>query len=74
MIWSSGLFPFFQFAATSVRPILINIFEKYYLPLGHDLRPATKAFILALLPGMEEETGDFFDRVSVSFNRYRPDI
>lgn len=63
MIWSSGLFPFFQFAATSVRPILINIYETYYLPLGSDLRPATKALILALLPGVEEETGDFFDRV-----------
>ena len=63
LIWSSGLFPFFQFAATSVRPILLNIYEKYYLPLGEDLRPVTKAMLLALLPGMEEETGDFFDRV-----------
>lgn len=27
------------------------------------MRPATKAFILALLPGLEEEAGDFFDRV-----------
>jgi hypothetical protein len=33
--------------------------------LGDDLRPAAKAFILALLPGLDEETGDFFDRVSV---------
>ena len=64
LIWSSGLFPFFQFAATSVRPLLLNIYETYYLPLGDDLRPATKAIIVALLPGMEEETGDFFDRVS----------
>lgn len=63
LIWSSGLFPFFQFAATSVRPILISIYERYYLPLGKYLRPSTKALILALLPGMEEETGDFFDRV-----------
>ena len=64
MIWSSGLFPFFQFAATSVRPILVKIYEEYYVTLGEDLRPATKAFILALLPGMEEEMGDFFDTVS----------
>lgn len=64
LIWSSGLFPFFQFAATSVRPLLINIYETYYLPLGADLRPAAKALILALLPGLEEETGDFFDKVN----------
>nr|XP_018264586.1 uncharacterized protein I303_02758 [Kwoniella dejecticola CBS 10117]OBR86744.1 hypothetical protein I303_02758 [Kwoniella dejecticola CBS 10117] len=63
LIWSSGLFPFFQFATTSVRPVLINIYETYYLPLGADLRPAAKAFVLALLPGMEEETGDFFDKI-----------
>lgn len=65
LVWSSGLFPFFQFAATSVRPIILRLFETYYLPLGDDLRPATKAFILALLPGMEEEAGDFFEPVSV---------
>jgi hypothetical protein len=63
LIWSSGLFPFFQFAATSVRPLLINIYETYYLPLREDLRPATKAITIALLPGLEEETGDFFDKV-----------
>jgi hypothetical protein len=61
-IWSSGLFPFFQFAATSVRPILLKIYGTYYIPLGDDLRSVTKAIILALLPGMEEETGDFFDQ------------
>jgi len=63
LIWSSGLFPFFQYAATSVRPALISLYETYYLPLGEDLRPAAKALILALLPGIEEETGDFFDQV-----------
>lgn len=69
LIWSSGLFPFFQNASTSVRPALINIYQTYYLPLKDDLRPATKALILALLPGVEEETGDFFDQVFVLLNR-----
>ena len=64
VIWSSGLFPFFQFATTSVRPMLLTLYETHYLPLGEGLRPALKAFILALLPGLEEETGDFFDRVN----------
>ncbi|TXT04269.1 hypothetical protein VHUM_04267 [Vanrija humicola] len=69
LIWSSGLFPFFQNAATSVRPALINIYETYYLPLKADLRPATKALSLALLPGVEEETGDFFDQVLALLNK-----
>nr|ODN87338.1 hypothetical protein L203_03611 [Cryptococcus depauperatus CBS 7841] len=68
-IWSSGLFPFFQYAATSVRPFLINIYETYYLPLGDQLRPATKALILALLPGIEEESGDFFDKILFLLDR-----
>ncbi|KAI0348103.1 hypothetical protein BDW22DRAFT_1350250 [Trametopsis cervina] len=61
-IWSSGLFPFFEYAATSVKPILLNLFDTHYLPLQAGLRPVMKAFILALLPGLEEETGEFFDK------------
>ncbi|KAF8215761.1 Dopey, N-terminal-domain-containing protein [Mycena galopus ATCC 62051] len=36
-LWSSGLFPFFEYAATSVKA--------------------------SLLPGLEEETGEFFEKV-----------
>lgn len=32
------------------------------MPLGASIRPAEKAIILALLPGMEEEHGEFFER------------
>lgn len=63
-VWSSGLFPFFQYAATSVRPTVLGIYETYYLPLGREaLRPITKGLTLSLLPALEEETGDFFERV-----------
>ncbi|KAF9225321.1 hypothetical protein BS17DRAFT_872565 [Gyrodon lividus] len=62
-LWSSGLFPFFEYASTSVKPILLNIYDTHYLPLQHALRPMMKSFILALLPGLEEETGEFFDKV-----------
>lgn len=63
LIWSSGLLPFFQYAATAVRPAVLELYETYYLPLGHCLRPITKALAISLLPGIEEETGDFHDRV-----------
>ncbi|KAF9447031.1 hypothetical protein P691DRAFT_803039 [Macrolepiota fuliginosa MF-IS2] len=62
-LWSSGLFPFFEYAATSVKPTLLNIYDTYYLPLQGDLRPIMKSFILALLPGLEEETGEYFEKV-----------
>ncbi|KAK0564187.1 hypothetical protein OC844_001830 [Tilletia horrida] len=62
-IWSPGLLPFFEYASTTVRPALLNLLEKHYLPLKEDLRPITRAFILSLLPGLEEETNEFFDKV-----------
>ncbi|KAF8588312.1 hypothetical protein K439DRAFT_1629769 [Ramaria rubella] len=62
-LWSAGLFPFFEYAATSVKPTLLNLYDTHYLPLQEGLRPIMKAFILALLPGLEEETGEFFDKV-----------
>ena len=46
-----------------MRPTILELYETYYLPLGRSLRPASKALALALLPGLEEETGDHFDRV-----------
>ncbi|KAH7886231.1 Dopey, N-terminal-domain-containing protein [Phlebopus sp. FC_14] len=62
-LWSSGLFPFFEYASTSVKPTLINIYDTHYLPLQYALRPVMKSFILALLPGLEEETSEAFDKV-----------
>ncbi|KAF7307364.1 Dopey-N domain-containing protein [Mycena indigotica] len=62
-VWSSGLFPFFEYAATSVKPALLNLYEIHYLPLQTSLRPIMKSFIIALLPGLEEETGEFFEKV-----------
>ncbi|PWN45010.1 hypothetical protein IE81DRAFT_309697 [Ceraceosorus guamensis] len=62
-VWSPGLLPFFQSASTSIKPTVLGLFERFYLPLEEDLRPVTRALLLALLPGLEEDTGEFFDRV-----------
>ncbi len=61
-VWTPGLFPFFQFASTKAKPQVLDILEQFYLPLHDDLRPVGKAVLLALLPGLEEESGEFFDR------------
>ncbi|KAI9254739.1 Dopey, N-terminal-domain-containing protein [Helicostylum pulchrum] len=62
-LWSTGLFPFVQYAATHVKPQLINLFETYYFPLRGRLRPAMRGFIIALLPALEEEGSEYFDKV-----------
>ncbi|KAK3825766.1 MAG: Dopey, N-terminal-domain-containing protein [Benniella sp.] len=63
MLWSYGLFPFLQHASLSVKPQLLDIYQKYYLPLKDRLRPCLKSFIIGLLPGLDEEGSEFFDRV-----------
>lgn len=51
------------------KPTLLNIYDTHYLPLQASLRPITKSFILALLPGLEEETGEFFEKVCMFLYR-----
>ncbi|ORY92300.1 Dopey, N-terminal-domain-containing protein [Syncephalastrum racemosum] len=64
-LWSLGLFPFVQYAAMHVKPQLLSIFETYYFPLKQRLRPAMRGFIIALLPALDEEGSEFFDKVVV---------
>ncbi|XP_029314553.1 protein dopey-2 [Cottoperca gobio] len=60
-IYSSGLFPLLGHAAMAVKPILLTLYERYYLPLQRALLPSLQAFITGLLPGLEEGLG-VYDR------------
>ncbi|KAK5672429.1 hypothetical protein QVD99_001192 [Batrachochytrium dendrobatidis] len=62
MLWSYGLFPFGAHAAVAVKPLLLGIYEKFYVPLGTSLRSALKGLILAIYPMLEEEGNEFFDK------------
>ncbi|KAM7407321.1 hypothetical protein PAMA_003171 [Pampus argenteus] len=53
-IYSSGLFPLLSHAAMAVKPVLLTLYERYYLPLQQALLPSLQAFITGLLPGLEE--------------------
>lgn len=46
--------------------MLLELYDTYYLPMQTGLRPVMKSFILALLPGLEEETGEFFDKARLA--------
>ncbi|CAF0777344.1 unnamed protein product [Brachionus calyciflorus] len=63
-LYSGGLFPLLANAALSVKPILLNLYETYFLPLKKSLRPCLTGLLIALLPGLEEGS-DFFQK---SFN------
>lgn len=54
LVFSSGLFPLLGHAAIAVKPVLLTLYERYYLPLQRSLLPSLQAFITGLLPGLEE--------------------
>ena len=56
LVYSSGLFPLLSYASMSVRPHLLAVLEKYFLPLGRGLVPALHGLVLSLLPGLEDES------------------
>lgn len=60
-IYSSGLFPLLGHAAMSVKPVLLTLYERYFLPLQRALLPSLQAFIMGLLPGLEEGA-EVYDR------------
>ncbi|XP_028938040.1 protein dopey-2 isoform X2 [Ornithorhynchus anatinus] len=60
-LYSCGLFPLLAHAAMSVKPTLLGLYEKYFLPLHRSLLPSLQAFVTGLLPGLEEGS-DIYDR------------
>ena len=71
-LYLPGLSSVLSFASLSVRPFFLALFDNYIVPL--DLittRPALKAIILSLLPGLEDETSEDFDRVLEILDKFR---
>jgi len=67
-----GLSHTLAFANLSTRPMVLDLYETYLLQLPVSiLRPALKALILSLLPVIEEETSEDFDRCLHTFDRLR---
>lgn len=58
-----GLAATLSFASLSVRTPFLDLLERHFLVIDpRALRPAMKSVILALLPGLEDETAEDFDR------------
>ncbi|KAI1098488.1 putative regulator of reproduction dopa [Jackrogersella minutella] len=62
-LYLPGLAPTLSFASLSARAPFLDLLENHVLHTNpKSLRPAMKSIILALLPGLEEETSEDFDR------------
>ncbi|KAF9888217.1 hypothetical protein FE257_009212 [Aspergillus nanangensis] len=71
-LYLPGIAPTLTFASLTVRPLFLSLIETYVCGLEPwAIRPALKAIILALLPGLEEETSDDFDPTLRLVNKFR---
>ncbi|XP_028985339.1 protein dopey-1 isoform X2 [Betta splendens] len=62
-LYSSGLFPLLSNAAMSVKPVLLGLYETYYLPLGKTLKPGLQGLLTGVLPGLEEGS-EYYERTN----------
>ncbi|KAM5163832.1 protein DOP1A isoform 2-T2 [Mantella aurantiaca] len=62
-LYSAGLFPLLTNAAMSVKPVLLSLYEIYYLPLGKTLKPGLQGLLTGILPGLEEGS-EYYDRTN----------
>ncbi|KAL9003007.1 MAG: hypothetical protein Q9188_004088 [Gyalolechia gomerana] len=70
-----GLSPVLAFASLSTKPSLLGLFDTFIVALDPAaLRPALKAILLALLPGLEEESSEEFERTHDILQRLRKNI
>jgi hypothetical protein len=71
-LYLPGISSTLTFASLTVRPIFLSVIEDRLLKLPTTtLRPALKAIILSLLPGIEDETSEDFDRVLDILDRFK---
>jgi hypothetical protein len=62
-LYLPGLSSTLSFASLATRSPFLDLLETYLLKLNAEaLRPALKAIVLALLPGLEDETSEDFER------------
>ena len=72
ILYLPGLSPTLSFASLSVKPALLSLFENYIVDLDSAvLKPALKAITLALLPGLEDQTSEEFERTHDLLTRVR---
>ncbi|KAF2679095.1 cellular morphogenesis regulator dopa [Lentithecium fluviatile CBS 122367] len=71
-LYFPGLASVLSFASLSVRPLFLSLFEGHVLKLDATaLRPALKAVVLSLLPGLEDETSEDFERMVSALDKLR---
>lgn len=61
-LYAAGLFPLLSHCSTSIKAPLLSLYENHFLPLGLALSPILDGLVLAILPGLEDESSEFYSR------------
>jgi len=56
--YSLGLFPFFQYASPSIKPVIITLIYESFLQLKSELIPSVTGLLVSILPGLDEQNED----------------
>jgi Dopey, N-terminal len=71
-LYFPGLASTLSFASLTVRPLYLSLLQSNILELPPDaLRPALKSIVLALLPGLEDETSEDFEQTLKLVDSFR---
>ncbi|KAL8909482.1 MAG: hypothetical protein Q9207_000162 [Kuettlingeria erythrocarpa] len=74
-LYLPGLSPVLAFASLSTKPALLSLFDTFIVALDPiALRPALKAIILGLLPGLEEESSEEFEQTLDILQRLKKEV
>lgn len=70
-IFSIGLLPFFEHSSTVTKPQYFNILENHVFPCLAALKLAWSGLLAALLPGLDDESSEFFKRTFSMLDKMR---
>lgn len=75
-MYSSGLFPFFQFASVPNKSLFLNnIIRKHYLEIAdQELALALPGFLVSILPGLDEQNEALIKTLKEIFERVRSKV
>ncbi|GJQ09638.1 hypothetical protein GpartN1_g1429.t1 [Galdieria partita] len=64
-LFGLGLFPLYPAASTTTRPLLLQLFEKYFINLSEDfLASLLQGLFASILPGLDDESGELYLRLT----------
>jgi len=73
--FSSGLFPFFQYASVPNKSLFLNLIKKHYLEINDvELQIALSGFLVSILPGLEDNNEILIKTIKEIFAKARQKV